>query len=129
MKQETTIQEIFSPADLAFRIPPYQRAYAWETEKDRRQVCQILDDLKEHPQTGSERKSYFLGHFLFEREKAEGNEFFVIDGQQRLTTVVIFFHCLSLELGTRKREGELLQTGDGREVKSLSSGLGECWRL
>jgi hypothetical protein len=106
MKQETTIQEVFSPADLAFRIPPYQRAYAWETAKDRKQVCQFLDDLKEHPQAGGERKSYFLGHFLFEREQAVGNEFFVIDGQQRLTTVVIFFHCLSLELAARKQSGE-----------------------
>lgn len=117
MKQETTIQEVFSPADLAFRIPPYQRAYAWETTKDRKQVCQFLDDLKEHPQSGGERKSYFLGHFLFEREKTEGNEFFVIDGQQRLTTVVIFFHCLSLELAARKQARELLQTADGREVE------------
>jgi hypothetical protein len=117
MKQETTIQEVFSPSDLTFRIPPYQRAYAWETAKDRRQVCQFLDDLKEHPQAGGERKSYFLGHFLFEREKAQENEFFVIDGQQRLTTVVIFFHCLSLELAARKQAGELLQTADGREIR------------
>lgn len=117
MKQETTIQEVFSPANLTFRIPPYQRAYAWETAKDRKQVCQFLDDLKEHPQAGGERKSYFLGHFLFEREQARENEFFVIDGQQRLTTVVIFFHCLSLELAARKQTGDLLQAADGREVK------------
>ena len=120
MRQETTIQEVFSPPDLTFRIPPYQRAYAWETAKDRKQVCQFLDDLKEHPQAGGERKSYFLGHFLFEREQPEGNEFFVIDGQQRLTTVVIFFHCLSLELAVRKQAGEPLQAADGREVKSDS---------
>ncbi len=120
MKQETTIQEIFSPANLTFRIPPYQRAYAWETAKDRKQVCQFLDDLKEHPQAGGERKSYFLGHFLFERKQAEENEVFVIDGQQRLTTVVIFFHCLSFELTARKQAGELLQASDGREVQSGS---------
>lgn len=116
MEQETTIEEIFSPSNLTIRVPSYQRAYAWETAKDRKQVCQFLDDLKEHPQTEGERKSYFLGHFLFEREKKEGNEFFVIDGQQRLTTVVIFFHCLSIELAKRKQAGESLQATSGREV-------------
>jgi Protein of unknown function DUF262/Protein of unknown function (DUF1524) len=113
MERETTIQNIFSPADLEFRIPSYQRAYAWETGK---QVCQFLDDLKEHPQTPGERKSYFLGHFLFERSEVQGNEFLVIDGQQRLTTVVIFFHCLGNELIARKQGGEQLRTSTGNEV-------------
>ena len=116
MERETTIQAIFAPTDVEFRIPPYQRAYAWETVKDKKQIPQFLDDLKEHPQAEGVGKSYFLGHFLFEREQASENEILVIDGQQRLTTVVIFFHCLVLELAARQQSGESLELADGEEV-------------
>jgi hypothetical protein len=121
MNHETTIKELFSPVDLAFHIPPYQRAYAWETVKDRKQVCQFVDDLADHPRTDGEQKDYFLGHFLFEAgtpgdSDASGHVYSIIDGQQRLTTLVIFFQCLSVELATRKKVGETLLRTDGSEV-------------
>jgi hypothetical protein len=121
MNQETTLQSLFAKPDLAFHIPPYQRAYSWETEKDRKQVCQFVDDLKEHPQTDGERKSYYYGHFLFETCKTkEGASYvqktFVIDGQQRLTTAIIFFQCASKELAARKQGGGSLLKSDGCEV-------------
>jgi hypothetical protein len=117
MERETTIHGLFRLPRVTYAIPPYQRAYAWETEKDRKQVVQFLMDLKEHPQTPGERKRYFLGHFLFERERPDANEFLVIDGQQRLTTVVLFFHCLNLELAARQQAGEPLQRSDGSAVE------------
>jgi hypothetical protein len=121
MNQESTLQNLFSKSGLAFHIPPYQRAYSWETEKDRRQVCQFVDDLKEHPQTDGKRKSYYFGHFLFETSKPETeqgheNKTFVIDGQQRLTTAIIFFQCTANELTARKQRGEILVKSDGTEV-------------
>jgi hypothetical protein len=128
MNHESTIQELFSPENLAFNIPPYQRAYSWETAKDRKQVCQFIDDLREHPQTEDGLKSYYLGHFLFETNKNDGpdskgaeiesggHEYSVIDGQQRLTTVVIFFRCLCVELAARKQEGDLPLKADGSDV-------------
>ena len=64
-----------------FEIPSYQRAYSWEEP----QIKQFLDDLKEATQ------KYYLGHFLFE----SGEERFqVIDGQQRITTCMIFFRAV-----------------------------------
>jgi hypothetical protein len=116
LDRETTIRGLFSHDEVTFSIPPYQRAYAWETEKDRKQVVQFLEDLKEHPQNSGEQKRYFLGHFLFEREKPEASEFLVIDGQQRLTTVVLFFHCLTRELVSRQLAGDQLLKSDGTEV-------------
>lgn len=116
MERETTIHGLFSHEKVVFRIPPYQRAYAWETEKDRKQVVQFLEDLKEYPYSPEESKRYYLGHFLFERENQEGTEFLVIDGQQRITTVVLFFHCLTRELACRQEAGEQLLNGDGGDV-------------
>jgi uncharacterized protein with ParB-like and HNH nuclease domain len=63
-------------------IPPYQRAYSWEEE----QWEQFLDDLNEI----KDNEKYYLGQFIFENEN-HNTTFFVIDGQQRLTTIFVFF--------------------------------------
>lgn len=70
--------------NLKIRIPAYQRAYTWE----KTQWKQFLEDLIE--QKG---KTYYLGQLLFEED---GNTLFIIDGQQRLTTTVIFMAVISV---------------------------------
>jgi hypothetical protein len=72
-----SIQELYKTSEN-IRIPAYQRAFSWEAK----QCSQFLEDLLE--QRG---KKYYLGQFIFEKE---GNTLFIIDGQQRLTTIVIF---------------------------------------
>ena len=65
-----------------------------------KQLAQLIEDLKEQPPG----KPYFLGHFLFERDgsgETDSRRLLVIDGQQRLTTVVTFFSCLLRELALR----------------------------
>ena len=97
LPSETTIDGLFE-TDFQFAIPPYQRAYSW----GEKQLNQFLHDLKEQP----DGKPYFLGHFLFERDggvEAVSRQLFVIDGQQRLTTVIIFFSCLIREIERRAK--------------------------
>jgi hypothetical protein len=77
-----SIKSLFS-GKSNIRIPAYQRAYTWEKP----QWKQFLDDLIE--QKG---KSYYLGQFLFEED---GNTLYIIDGQQRITTTVIFMSVIS----------------------------------
>lgn len=64
-------------------IPSYQRAYSW----GKKQREQFIQDLREAS------GKYYLGHFLFENPDNDSRTF-LIDGQQRLTTVVIFFSSL-----------------------------------
>ena len=91
---ESTIKELFDRRDRKFEIPSYQRAYSW-TNKE---INQFIEDLK------NVEKKYYLGHFLFENK--EDNTLYVIDGQQRLTTSIIFFSVLRKELENRKKKGE-----------------------
>ena len=65
-----------------FVIPVYQRNYDWKTENCK----QLFDDLIKVVQ--NHRKSHFFGSIVsvFNPEGAN-DEFLVIDGQQRLTTV------------------------------------------
>lgn len=109
MDYKTTILDIFSPRKNSFAVPNYQRAYSWEVGADEdKQVPQFLIDLKEHPLSVPQ---YHLGHFLFEQDKQDRNKFRIIDGQQRMTTVVILMSCIykriSNEPGLKKEAANL----------------------
>jgi uncharacterized protein with ParB-like and HNH nuclease domain len=88
MDYKSTISDIFRPRKNLFAVPNYQRAYSWEKDK---QIKQFFTDLKEHPKSVDQ---YHYGHFLFEEDEYNKNKFWIIDGQQRLTTVVIFLSCV-----------------------------------
>lgn len=97
--EPTTIRALFRDQDRRFEIPTYQRAYSWEKD----QIEQLLQDLRDAS------GDYYLGHFLFQQNTTQGkaaNTLLIIDGQQRLTTCVIFFSCLHRELTLRKGAGE-----------------------
>jgi hypothetical protein len=92
MEASTTIRKMMAGNKIV--VPAYQRAYSWDTpmEKSDRntQTDVFLSDLEEYSRSNA-KSSYYFGHFLFE----EKNEIFnVIDGQQRLTTIVIFLSVL-----------------------------------
>jgi len=77
------IFELFN-GDKIFNVPKYQRAFTWKEEN----LTDFLDDLKNH----RGNKEYFLGTFLF-HQKSNRGEYEVIDivdGQQRLTTIILF---------------------------------------
>jgi hypothetical protein len=113
-----TIKSLFEPSDTSFLIPSYQRAYAWRA-KD--QLAQFLTDLEEQP-IG---KDYFLGHFLLERAHQSKPHYQVIDGQQRLTTVVLFFSALVKELKVREATMQVM----GNQLRDADGDLVEPWRL
>lgn len=96
MDYKSTISDIFSPRKNLFAVPNYQRAYSWEKDK---QVKQFFKDIKEHPKSV---KQYHFGHFLFEKDESNNNKFWIIDGQQRLTTIVIFLSCIYRKLKSQE---------------------------
>jgi len=116
MDYKTTLYSIFAPRKTEFAVPGYQRAYAWEADK---QVAQFLTDIKEHPE-GLER--YHFGHFLFEITPSQRDKFWIIDGQQRLTTAVLFLAAICRKLAAYPEQAaaihnlrqEFLVSADGR---------------
>lgn len=94
--ESLTIQKLFDAKNRRFEIPAYQCSYSWE----KKQIIQFIEDLKEAT------SQYYLGHFLF--EKSTDNTLCIIDGQQRLTTSVIFFSSIKNELSIRKQKGETI---------------------
>lgn len=80
-----TLQNIFKIS--IFCIPQYQRAYAWEKDK---QLPTYLDDLRQQAfaTDRNQDKSYFLGTLLLHQVDPLNNDknIHVVDGQQRLTS-------------------------------------------
>ncbi len=93
MEVSTTIREMMANNEIY--VPDYQRAYSWETPEENTKSKTHTDvfyaDIEEYKNSKAKAPFYF-GHFLYE-EKSK-NKYAIIDGQQRLTTIVIFLSVL-----------------------------------
>lgn len=87
---EKNLAKVFCE-DYIFKIPVYQRPYAWERE----QVEELFDDLDAAMDAG-ETEPYFLGSIVLVKEDGSTVSD-VVDGQQRLTTLTILL-CVLREL-------------------------------
>ena len=99
MNPSTTIKDMMG---YKIVVPAYQRAYSWDTPEEgsnrNTQTDVFLSDLEKHGDTTS---PYYFGHFLFEFKEKE-KIYYVIDGQQRLTTIVIFLCTLLKRLESER---------------------------
>lgn len=89
-----TINDIFN-GNRVLEIPFFQRAYVW----DKPQWERLLQDMES---VSKSLKPYFLGSIILKQQPTNtGNKVgdirTLIDGQQRLTTLSIFFKVLSLK--------------------------------
>lgn len=90
--------DLFEKFDY-IKVPDYQRAYSWEEK----QIEQFLLDIKEYLDKDI---NYYIGHFLFEKNKDNEKIGYIIDGQQRLTTIIIFLSS-AFEKIKKLNNGEL----------------------
>lgn len=78
-------------ADKRFVIPVYQRNYDWKTENCKQLYDDLVKIIKEH------RKSHFFGSLVsVYNPDGHNEEFLIIDGQQRLTTVTYHVNILAV---------------------------------
>jgi uncharacterized protein with ParB-like and HNH nuclease domain len=89
-----TINDIFN-GNRILEIPFFQRSYVWGEEQWER----LLEDMYDVCLTN---KTYFLGSVILKQQPTNttnkvGDRRIVIDGQQRLTTLNIFFKVLCLK--------------------------------
>ena len=92
---------MFSDNKADFLIPDYQRPYAW-TEKE----CQTLwDDIftfafpeNDYSRFNSSNDEYFLGPIVTFKNEEKKQE--IIDGQQRLTTLMLLLRAFYEKYGS-----------------------------
>lgn len=78
---EAKLVSYMQGSDKRFIIPVYQRNYDWRIENCK----QLYDDLIAIIR--KERSSHFFGSIVSVHSDGEFNEYLIIDGQQRLTTI------------------------------------------
>jgi len=104
MQINADVHSISKLKDYFFLVPDYQREYVWKVED---QVEQFLDDIdNEYDRHVSEQKSYFIGSIILVKN---AGKYDVIDGQQRLTTIVLTLCAFrdllkSMELDANQQE-------------------------
>ncbi|MBZ7938823.1 DUF262 domain-containing protein [Campylobacter sp. W0014] len=88
--ESKSIIDIFSSNNI-YEIPNYQRPYKWEDE----QVEQLFDDIYEAYKNSKndENENYFLGSIVVTKQSND-SYYEVVDGQQRITTLMILFCVL-----------------------------------
>ena len=119
--------------NVGFRVPEYQRTYDWNEENIKRLLEDCLNGFYYLSQTKD--KSYtFLGTIILVVEKSEpsfdGTSLSVVDGQQRLTTLILLCCVLIEELFSRKADVHHLQEPTAgwleREIDFICDRLFEC---
>lgn len=97
------------------KVPIFQRPFAWKEK----QVEELLNDIKE----SINEDEYFLGTIVLTRSEGE-NRLEIVDGQQRISTIVIFFAAFTKCLiddkdSTKKIQSDYLSEYDIREKENI----------
>jgi hypothetical protein len=103
-----TVRELLS--NRKYSIDYYQREYKWQ----QKQVAELLDDLAtkflESHEEGNDRSAvanynhYFLGSIIVSDKDGQK---FIIDGQQRLTTLTLLLICLQHQIDDSEQKGQI----------------------
>jgi hypothetical protein len=97
----TRLEDIFN-SPTQFAIPIYQREYKWGKEES----LELIEDLESYKDAAND--NLFLGNLICEKSKDQKT--FVVDGQQRLTTLFLLLiacRMRSKELGLVKLEPKI----------------------
>jgi uncharacterized protein with ParB-like and HNH nuclease domain len=84
MSNQQSLKQFFS--SKIFKIPKYQRSYAWEKQN----VRDLFEDIQEALDTKS---NHYIGTVVL--AKSDQDEIFnIVDGQQRITTIIMFISVI-----------------------------------
>jgi len=102
MDNLTNLQDLFKSS--VFRVPDYQRGYAWKTQN--------VDDLLEDLETLEVGAKHYTGTLVLKKgEELQGlghviKQYDLVDGQQRLTTLVILLKNIVRIMESKKKSEE-----------------------
>ncbi|MUU53049.1 DUF262 domain-containing protein [Helicobacter pylori] len=123
--KQSTINGFFALTDTIFSIPVYQRNYTWEEEN-----CEKL--LQDIVSISQNKKTHFMGSITYilhliddEKSLRQLQEFVIIDGQQRITTLMLLLKAIETKIqneGIKKEIDNLLNlTGQRLRLKPIKS--------
>ncbi|MGL2373718.1 DUF262 domain-containing protein [Helicobacter pylori] len=123
--KESTTNDFFALTSTIFSIPVYQRNYTWEEEN-----CEKL--LQDIVSISQNKKTHFMGSITYilhhiddEKSLRQLQEFVIIDGQQRITTLMLLLKAIETKIQDEEIKKEidnlLNLTGQRLHLKPIKS--------
>ncbi|WP_187938564.1 DUF262 domain-containing protein [Helicobacter pylori] len=104
---QSTVNDFFALTGTIFSIPVYQRNYTWEEEN-----CEKL--LQDIVSISQNKKTHFMGSITYilhliddEKSLRQLQEFVIIDGQQRITTLMLLLKAIETEIPNEEIKKEI----------------------
>lgn len=117
---QSTINDFFALTNTMFSIPVYQRNYTWSKDN----CAKLLEDVVS---IAKNEKTHFMGsityilHFIDEENSLRKlQEFVIIDGQQRITTIMLLLKALETKTQDESIKDEisrLLSLSKGQRLR------------
>ncbi len=116
---QSTVNDFFALTSTIFSIPVYQRNYTWEEEN-----CEKL--LQDIISISQNKKTHFMGSITYilhlvddEKSLRKLQEFVIIDGQQRITTLMLLLKAIETKIPNEeiKREIDNLLNLSGQKLR------------
>ncbi|MBH0273589.1 DUF262 domain-containing protein [Helicobacter pylori] len=122
---QSTVNDFFALTGTIFSIPVYQRNYTWEEEN-----CEKL--LQDIVSISQNKKTHFMGsityilHWIDDgKSLRQLQEFVIIDGQQRITTIMLLLKAIETKIPNeeikKEIDGLLNLSGQKLRLKPIKS--------
>ncbi|WRB45211.1 DUF262 domain-containing protein [Helicobacter pylori] len=122
---QSTVNDFFALTGTIFSIPVYQRNYTWEEEN-----CEKL--LQDIVNISQNKKTHFMGSITYilhliddEKNLRQLQEFVIIDGQQRITTLMLLLKAIETKIPDeevkKEIDGLLNLSGQKLRLKPIKS--------
>ncbi|MDU9727044.1 DUF262 domain-containing protein [Helicobacter pylori] len=123
--KQSTVNDFFALTGTIFSIPVYQRNYTWEEEN-----CEKL--LQDIVSISQNKKTHFMGSITYilhliddEKSLRKLQEFVIIDGQQRITTLMLLLKAIETKIPNeeikKEIDGLLNLSGQKLRLKPIKS--------
>ncbi|RVZ53614.1 DUF262 domain-containing protein [Helicobacter pylori] len=123
--KESTVNDFFALTGTIFSIPVYQRNYTWAEEN-----CEKL--LQDIIKISQNKKTHFMGSITYilhliddEKSLRKLQEFVIIDGQQRITTIMLLLKAIETKIPNeevkKEIDGLLNLSGQKLRLKPIKS--------
>ncbi|GAA7542338.1 DUF262 domain-containing protein [Helicobacter pylori] len=115
---QITINDFFALTGTIFSIPVYQRNYTWEEENCEKLLQDIVSISQNEKTHFMGSITYILHHIDDEKSLRQLQEFVIIDGQQRITTLMLLLKAIETKIPNEeiKKEIDNLLNLSGQEL-------------
>ncbi len=122
---QSTVNDFFALTGTIFSIPVYQRNYTWG-EKNCEKLLQDIINISQN------KKTHFMGSITYilhwiddEKSLRKLQEFVIIDGQQRVTTIMLLLKAIETKIPNeeikKEIDGLLNLSGQKLRLKPIKS--------